>query len=446
MYTYESAALGTRLSMITNVDLSRRNYLYANPLYLSALTGIQDENGVAYVTWGYDSAGLANSSTLTGAGGSDSVVKLSADSYSVVDPTGQARTLTFSNLGGRSLLTAQSQPAGAGCAASSRAFSYDANGNVASQVDFNGIRSCYSSGLDRNLQIKRVEGLAGASTCDGVLADGAALPASSRKFTTEWHPEWRLPTRSAGPGVITNDIYNGQPDPFNGGTLAACAPATALLPDGKPIAVLCRRVEQATSDTDGSLGFSAPLAAVATADQRWTYNQDGQVLAHDGPRTDVADVTYYAYYSDTTADHTRGDLQTLTNAAGHVSNYLRYNAAGQLLTMVDPNGVTTTNIYDLRQRLTSTTVGGLTTVYTYDLAGQLVRVTNPDGAYAGYTYDAAHRLIAAFDNLGNRIDYTLDATGKRTAERVNDESGVLRRQLSRSFDALGRPQQITGRE
>ena len=194
------------------------------------------------------------------------------------------------------------------------------------------------------------------------------------------------------------------------------------------------------------MGFAAPLAAVATADQRWTYNQDGQVLAHDGPRTDVADVTYYAYYSDTTADHTRGDLQTLTNAAGHVSNYLRYNAAGQLLTMVDPNGVTTTNSYDLRQRLTSTTVGGLTTTRSYDLAGQLVRLTSADGAYTGYAYDAAHRLIAAFDNLGNRIDYTLDASGKRVAERVNDEGGALRRQLSRSFDALGRPQQITGRE
>lgn len=170
------------------------------------------------------------------------------------------------------------------------------------------------------------------------------------------------------------------------------------------------------------------------------------MLTHDGPRTDVADVTYYAYYSDTTADHTRGDLQALTNSAGHVSNYLRYNAAGQVLTMVDPNGVTTTNTYDLRQRLTSITVGGLTTIYGYDLAGQLVRVTSPDGAYTGYAYDAAHRLAAVFDNLGNRIDYMLDAAGKRMAERVNDESGMLRRQLSRSFDALGRPQRITGRE
>ena len=273
-----------------------------------------------------------------------------------------------------------------------------------------------------------------------------ATPKGSRKISSQWLPDWRLVTKSAEAGRIITNVYNGQPDPLNGGTLAACAPATALLPDGKPIAVLCRRVEQATSDTDGSLGFAAPLAAMPTRAQRWTYNQDGQVLTHDGPRTDVADVSYYAYYSDTTADHTRGDLQALTNAAGHVSNYLRYNAAGQLLTMVDPNGVTTTNTYDLRQRLTSATVGGLTTTYGYDLAGQLVRVTSPDGAYIGYAYDAAHRLIAAFDNLGNRIDHTLDAAGQRLAERINDDGGVLRRQLTRSFDALGRPQQIIGRE
>ena len=35
----------------------------------------------------------------------------------------------------------------------------------------------------------------------------------------------------------------------------------APLPDGKPIAVLCRQVEQATTDTNGSAGFSATAQA-----------------------------------------------------------------------------------------------------------------------------------------------------------------------------------------
>jgi YD repeat-containing protein len=94
----------------------------------------------------------------------------------------------------------------------------------------------------------------------------------------------------------------------------------------------------------------------------------------------------------------------------------------------------------------SSTVGGQTTSYTYDPVGQLKKVTRPDTSWVGYDYDAAHRLIAAYDNLGNRVDYTLDNAGNKTAENVKDPAGVLRKQLARSIDALGRVQQTSGRE
>jgi hypothetical protein len=42
-----------------------------------------------------------------------------------------------------------------------------------------------------------------------------------------------------------------------GWVIASCAPADALLPDGKPIAVLCKRVEQSTTDASGAAGLSA---------------------------------------------------------------------------------------------------------------------------------------------------------------------------------------------
>jgi hypothetical protein len=58
----------------------------------------------------------------------------------------------------------------------------------------------------------------------------------------------------------------------------------------------------------------------------------------------------------------------------------------------------------------------------------------------------AHRRKALFDNRGNRIEYTLDNAGTRTAGNVKDPGGALRRTLSRSVDALGRTQQTIGRE
>ena len=248
----------------------------------------------------------------------------------------------------------------------------------------------------------------------------------------------------AEPGRITTYVYNGQPDPFTGGAVASCAPSTALLPDGKPIAVLCKQVEQATTDADGHLGFTAALQpGVAVRVQQWTYNPYGQVLSAADPR---GNTTAYSYYADTTADHTLGDLQSVTDAAGLVTQYTKYNPHGQVLQTVDPNGVTADYTYDLRMRPTSASSGGQTTSYAYWPTGLLKQVTLPDASTLHYAYDDAHRLTDISDSLGNSVHYTLDAAGNRTKEELKDANGALSRSLSRVMDALSRVQQTTGRE
>jgi YD repeat-containing protein len=171
----------------------------------------------------------------------------------------------------------------------------------------------------------------------------------------------------------------------------------------------------------------------------YTYNGNGQVLTMDGPRTDVADTTTYTYYANDDADlGKRGNVATITNAAGHTTSITAYNAHGQPLTIVDANGLTTTLTYDARQRLTSRTVGGETTAYTYDNAGQLTKVTLPDLSFLSYSYDAAHRLIGMQDNLGNRIAYTLDLAGNRTKDEVFDPANALAQTRSRVYSSLNR--------
>jgi YD repeat-containing protein len=185
-------------------------------------------------------------------------------------------------------------------------------------------------------------------------------------------------------------------------------------------------------------------AGVASRVSSWTYNQWGQVLTAKGPRTDVNDTTTYVYYADTTADHTLGDLQSLTNAAGKTTSYGKYNKAGQVLEATDPNGVLTVNSYDLRQRMLSTSTGGETTSFSYDAVGQLKTTTLPNGAVITNTYDDAHRLTQVQDAAGNKIAYTLDNSGNRIGEQVKDAGGALLKNITRSYDALNRLQSITG--
>jgi YD repeat-containing protein len=235
-------------------------------------------------------------------------------------------------------------------------------------------------------------------------------------------------------------VYNGQSD---GTSVLNCAPAGASV-EGKALPVLCRKIEQSTSDATGAQGFSSTLVGTARV-WNFTYDKYGQVLTEDGPRTDAVDRKTYTYYADNDADiNKRGRRATVTNAVGHTTSYLSYNPYGQPLTVRDQNGIDTTYAYDLRQRLLSMSRLGEVTGFAYDPAGALTRVTQPNGSFVAYTYDAAHRLTGITDGLGNSITYTLDNAGNRTAEQVKDSGGTLRRSVARVMDALGRVQSVTG--
>ncbi|MCR5881411.1 hypothetical protein LRS03_00440 [Rhizobacter sp. J219] len=471
------------LSTLTWPDNRVETFVYERSDLPWALTGIVDGNGRRHATYGYDNAGRATSTELAGGvnkftvsywgsapGWSVSSTQISPGlvcrehSWTapggaiVVQPNGSDNRLTATTSQGMTGLAGQTLPAGSGCAASTSAQRYDAQGNVSSYDDHSGRRTCFAYDSDRRLRTITLEGLLNTTNCPANL-ETYVPPANSanpvRITRRSWHPDWVLETRRSEPGRITTSVYNGQPDPFAGGAIASCAPASALLPDGKPIVVLCKRVEQATTDATGAAGFSAAIqAGVAARVTTWTYNGWGQVLSEDGPRTDVSDVTTYAYYADTVftgtgvaaEGHSTGDLHTVTNARGGVVRYTKYNRHGQVLESIDPNGVPTTYSYDQRLRLRATTTNNQSTLYDYDAVGQLKRVTLPDQSWIGYDYDDAHRQVAVYNHQGSRIDYVLDNAGNRIGESVRDPEGNLKRQLSRSIDARGQIQQITGRE
>ncbi|WP_067278638.1 RHS repeat domain-containing protein [Mitsuaria sp. 7] len=458
------------LASIGHPDNTSRSYRYEDAAHTWAITSLVDEAGDVHGSYTYDSEGRAVS-TATGSNGerwqvswptppqwtltlTDDIPNsrttrrldvLQAVSANVTGPDGRTTGVASQQIAGSTVTKGLSQPAGSGCEAASSTLDYDTEGNVSRRADFNGGQTCHANIPVRHLESSRVEGLASGAACAPVLSTGATLPAGARKVSSQWHPDWRMATKTAEPRRITTLVYNGQPDPFNGNAVASCAPADAKLPDGKPIVVLCKRVEHATTDETGALGFNAVLqSGVPARATAWTYNATGQVLTESDPRGNV--VVVNEYYTDTTADHTKGDLKSSQNAVGQITSFLRYDAYGKPLEVVDANTSTTTYVYDLRQRLTSVTTADSTSTYEYWPTGLLKKSSQLDGSAVNYEYDDAHRLVAASDTRGNRVEYTLDQSGNKTNEIAKDPQGALKRSMSRAFDALGRAQQTTGRE
>ena len=399
-FAYDAA---NNLQSITWPDGMVRTYLYENASFPNNLTGMIDENGSRYATWAYDSQGRAISSQH--AGGADlTTLVYNPGSTTVTDALGSSRTFTLQTILGVPHNGGVSQPGGSGCGPAASAITYDANGNVATRTDFNGNVTSYTFDPVRNLEIQRIE---------------AFGKPEARTTTTQWHATFRLPLAIAQPLKITRYTYDATGN-------------------------MLTHSEQATTDAHGSQGLSATATGTARI---WAYSYDntGQVIAVDGPRTDVQDFTNFTYNNNTGYLYNfRGNLSFVNNALHQITRINNYNFEGQPLSIGDPNGVITTLAYDLRGRLTSRSVAGETTTYQYDGVGQLTKVTLPDASNLNYTYDAAHRLTDVTDNLGNTVHYTLDAMGNRTQDNIKDPTNQLAQTRSHVFDPLNRLYQDVG--
>jgi YD repeat-containing protein len=414
------------LDTVRYPDHSERRYTYtqvtvAGQRQPALLTGLIDENATSYATWTYDANARATSSEH--AGGVDRhqiTYQTSGDQITGVTlthPLNAVSQHSYQAILGVNKVSRSSHPLLPGL---SQTYTYDANGNLSRRTDFNGRLDTYQHDPSRNLETRRNE---------------ASGQAEMRTVSTQWHATWRRPVQRAEPNRLSTWAYHGD---TLAGSPVSCAP------DPQPLALVCQQTEQATTDADGSSGFNATLTGQP---RTWTYryNEQGQILSADGPRIDVADLTTYRYYDlDDPDPGKRGQLASITNALGQRTEITAYNEHGRPLTLINANGSVTTLGYDLRQRLTSRSVDSEITTITYDPAGQVTRITHPDGSHLEYTRDPAHRLIALSDSLGNQIRYTLDAQGNRLRETINDPAGQLAQTRQRLYDNLGRLAQDIG--
>lgn len=394
-YAYNSSGItpgvNDRLASVSysTSPATSQSYTYVQNFALSSVT---DENGNVYASWTYDSANRGLTSQM-GSGATLTTVTYndSDGSRTVTNALGETETYHFTTLQGVPKVTEIDRAATPTVGAASETFTYDSNGYIASQTDWNGNVTQYTN---------NTHGLPTSIT-------EAYGTAQARTTTITYDATFKhLPDQITAPRKTSAFTYDAH------GNL----------------------LTQTDTDTTGG--------ATNGQTRTWKYTYDGfghLLTATAPPHNGIKENTTYTY--------TGNNIATVTDALGHVSRITRYNNSGLPLSMTDPNGVVTTFTYDARQRPLTRTVqassGNATTTFAYDAAGNLVSLTQPDGSQLNYTYDAAHRVIAVNDNLNGTIAYTLDANGDITQQQISAGSAIAETQ-SAVFDSLGRMLQQIG--
>jgi RHS repeat-associated protein len=453
-----------------------REYVYdeagnlgAGNIQTELLTGIVDEKGSRYATFQYDSVGRAWKEWH---GADADVLSLIYQEYSyndgishtkVANSLGQSELRNFVAVAGIVRDAGVDRCTTSACSAytASSSKTYDANGNLDVETDFNGakIDHDYNS---RGLETQRV---------DAKSVVGSTSPAEKRTTQTDWHASFHMPTErrmlnaSSTLEAKTQWAYNGRGqatarceiDPADAAAMAYSCSATTAPPAGAKV----RRTVTTYCEPGEVTAGTCPLVGLVRS-------VNGARPANDaGMATGQDDVTSYTYYptddatcaSNGACPHRKGDLWKVTNALGQVVEFVSYDKNGRVTRQKDANGTLTDFAYHPRGWLTTRTVraqasgaadaNDATTQIDYDAVGNVLKVTQADGAYLGYTYDAAHRLIKIADNLANTIDYCpggvgsadcLDAAGNRKVEQTKDPSGTLKRSLRRQYDQLSQLQ------
>ncbi|MCU1336667.1 MAG: hypothetical protein JWO19_2248 [Bryobacterales bacterium] len=393
-YAYDA---NSNLSTVTKPDTKVITYKYENATYIHALTGIVDENGNRYSTYAYDATtGKANSTQLAG-GVNQYSITYATNTSGITNPLSKSFTEYFVNVD----TTIATPPrrvvqidgaASTNTVASSQYYNYDDFGHVTGMTDWQDVMTDYV--YDDRSNVTRI-----------IDAEDTT---QQRVTNIAYNATWNLPSLITQPGKTTAYAY----------------------------------------DTYGRL-TSVTVTDTATSETRnttYTYYSNstdpsgntilGRLHTIDGPRTDVSDVTTFAY-------DTNFDLTTITNALSQVTTITARDSAGRPKKITDANSVETDLAYDTNGRLTSAiqaygTALAATTSFAYDYAGNLTQVTLPNSVTVQYTYDNAHRLTGIQDALGNTVTYALNNAGNVTQTVYKNTTPTTTYTHTASFDELAR--------
>ncbi|PPE72411.1 hypothetical protein C3942_19070, partial [Solimonas fluminis] len=248
-----------------------RTYLYENEPTPRALTGILDENGDRYATYAYDAQGRVTLSEHAGGAGRTTFEYLSPTSTRVrtyQDASRYTEELishaVFGTQGARITAIQYGACPDCGLTTATESYSYNSSGGLTSHTDRRGVVTTYTTSGNR--QTSRTE------------ASGTPL---ARTISTSWTSSWDTVATITQPGRTTTYSRN----------------SLGQLVDAR-----------VTTTTAGS--------RITT----YSYHAGNKQLATiNGPRTDVGDISSFAYDG-------QNNLSQVTNALGQVTQITDHDA------------------------------------------------------------------------------------------------------------------------
>jgi len=187
-YSYSSG----HLQRVDYADGRSRIYHYEDTRFPDALTGITDENGVAFASWQYDDQGRATVSEHAGGAEHTELVYNADGTTTVTNALGRQTTYHFATLNGERKVTEVEGHPTTYCVGANRSYTYTPEGWLASKTDWQGHTTTYEYNA-RGLVTRRVE---------------AAGTPQERVITKTWDPDYRLPVRITEPDRIIDYTYD----------------------------------------------------------------------------------------------------------------------------------------------------------------------------------------------------------------------------------------------
>lgn len=136
---------------------------------------------------------------------------------------------------------------------------------------------------------------------------------------------------------------------------------------------------------------------------RYTYDESGMLSSQDVENLGSVKYTY-----------TCGLKTSETDAMGNTTLY-EYDYAGNMIKITAPDGGVSEFVYDKNgKKISETNAAGATVKYEYDCNGNVISKTDKSGNITSYTYDAAGNMTCEKYPDGTCTRYTYDVMGHMT--------------------------------